>query len=148
LYPNYEPRSYAINLDVTWSGPSVWGANLSPPYNGYEEFPWPGWVHKTLDVESPADTILLADMWESMYYGAVPLPGLYNVYKGSGIFFYCWHDYDNEFRGVTFGHRDENAANFLFCDGHVNTLSQNDPNIEPTTSTDAEDGAYYWRRVK
>ncbi|MDY7009763.1 MAG: type II secretion system protein [Planctomycetota bacterium] len=148
----YEPRSYAVNIDVTWMGPSDWADN-----NGYgEDYPgypnrWPGYVHKTSEVESPTDTVLLADMWESWYYGDAPLPGLYGLYKGSGIFFYQWGEsdnYDNEFRRVTYNHRDEDAANFLFCDGHVNTLSEDDPNVASTTSTNVEDGGYYWRRIK
>ena len=145
----YYPRSYAINLDVTWMGPGAWGdANGYDPY--IPPFPWPGWVHKITDVEVPADTILLADQWISWYYGSSPVPGRYNVYRGCAIFWYSWHGYDNTYRGVTYNHRSKDSANFLFCDGHATTLSKDDPNVQTTTSEDpdAEDAGYYWKRVK
>lgn len=150
-YTNDYPRSYAINIDVAWMGPSTYGDNQSPPYGGDSDFPWPGWTHSKSEVDSPADTILLADMWESWYYGPRPLPGLYNWYQGSGIFFYRWGSgsgYDNEFRQVTYNHRNEDAANFLFCDGHVNTLAEDNPNVAATDTQNSEDAGYYWLRVK
>ena len=146
---NIHPRSYAINLDITWMGPSVYGDNYDPPYNGRENFRWPGWVHKTTEVTDPSDTVLLADMWESNYYGY--MAGRYNYYPGCGIFFYRWgggEGYDNTYRRVTYFHRNNDAANFLFCDGHVATLSENDPNIADTATTDPEDAGYYWLREK
>ena len=139
------PRSYAININVTWMGPSTYGDN-----NGYGTYDrWPCMVHKTSDVTDPGDTVLLGDMWESDYYGY--MAGRYNVYPGCGMFFYRWGGgagYDNTYRRVTYYHRNNDAANFLFCDGHAATLAEDDPNIADTATTDPEDAGYYWLREK
>jgi len=142
------PRSYAININVTWMGPSIYGQDQSPPYGGDDDFPWPGWTHSVAEVESPADTILLADMWESFYYTYMEA-GRYGSYKGCGIMPYSWNGYDNTLRRTTFYHRENNAANFLFCDGHVNTLAEDAEGLETTIeSEDPEDAGYLWRREK
>ena len=141
-----EARSYAINLDVTWMGPGTYGEGVN--YGDRPEFPWPGWVHGTNEVTDPADTVLLADQWESWYYGDAPRPGQHNIYPGCGVFFYQWHTYDNTYRGVTYYHSNDKAANFLFCDGHAGTLMEDDPQIAPTDSDDVEEGGYYWLREK
>lgn len=133
------PRSYAINIDVTWMGPSEYGNDYDPPYNGRTNFPWPGWVHKTSDVTDPAETILLGEMWESWYYGSAPIAGMYNMYRGSGV---CWENYNWLCRGPTdYVHRNNDAANYLFCGGHAKLISKDDPNLR-------ENDFYYWHRVR
>ena len=133
------PRSYAINIDVTWMGPSVYGKNYDPPYNGRANFPWPGWVHKTTDVTDPSDTILLGEQWESWYYYSTYVAGRYNKYRGSGI---CWENYDWDRRGPTdYVHRNNDAANYLFCGGHARLIPKDDPNLQ-------ENDFYYWHRER
>ncbi len=143
------PRSYAINVDVTWMGPSVYGEGL-----GYEgnipPFPWPGWVQKAASVTDPSDTVLLGEEWENMYWTSYGMAaGIYHVYCGCAIMPYNLGGYNNEFRRVTYYHRDNDAANFLFCDGHVTDMSEGAPGLETTTTgQNPEDAGYLWRRVK
>jgi len=118
------PRSYAINRAVTWMGPS-----------GYDPDYWPGGVGKTTYVESPSETIILGEQWKSMYWSTVQA-GIYNRYPGSGIFTYWETSWAG--RGPTLDvHRNNDAANYLFCDGHVILLSEDDPNLGSTN-------AYYY----
>ncbi len=129
------PRSYAMNGSVSHFGPSL----VSP-------VPWPAMVHKTIETTLPAETVLLADMWDSDY-GLVNsyyhyTPNIYGDYQGSYTGLYGSHTTPYTSRLPTFYHRNDEAANFLFCDGHVVPLLEDNHNI-----TDAND-YYYYQRVK
>ncbi len=136
------PRSYAINIQISYRGDSVYGATYpngsgNNPYNGDSRFPWPGWgVHKTAQIKIPAQTILLGEVWDWPYYANYSdiVPNSYNQYPG------CYVVYDSYWQ-VTFYHRDRNYANFLFCDGHAGPLREDNPNI-----TEENDYHYYKRR--
>ncbi|MCK4624615.1 MAG: type II secretion system protein [Phycisphaerae bacterium] len=153
-----KPRSYAINLDVSWMGPSAYGDNPDEPdfegrgpYNGQTPpFRWPGWVRKTTDVEIPGETILLGEEWEFMYWSGYPTTGIYHYYLGCAIMPYRWGNYNNTLRRVTWYHRNNDSANFLFCDGHATTLREDNPKVATTTEIDStpDDIGYYWRREK
>ncbi len=137
------PRSYAINRHLTGQGPSEWGdANGYPSWWGPR---WPGYyIKRTTDVTDPCETILLGEQWESWYYFSAPIPGMFNMYRGCMI---DWPSYEWRLRGATTDvHRDNDAANYLFCDGHALLIP------ESNTSLVNLDGlynrAYYWSRVK
>ena len=125
---NRYPRSYAINTTVSWMGPS----SADPDF-------WPGWVHKITEVTDPTETFLLAEQWESAYWGTWQ-PGIYKQYLGSGA--YAYWETTNPGRGPTLDvHRNNDMANYLFCDGHV----------EPVQADDKQLGApdyYYWQLEK
>ncbi|MCK4624274.1 MAG: type II secretion system protein [Phycisphaerae bacterium] len=108
------PRSYGINRQVSWMDPA-----------------------RVSTVTDPGETILLGEMWESTYWGSVPLPGQYRAYWGAGIFI-GWGP--GRF-GTTDVHRSGDTANYLFCDGHVAPISTDDDKLN---SPDY----YYWHRVK
>ncbi len=131
------PRSYAINGAVTWIGPSDWGENYSPPYDNMEGWPWPGWVHKATEVTNPGETILLGEMWDSAYYSGVGLKaGIHDRYYGCGIF------YSESGREATMNvHLGKNVANYLFCDGHVNSIQADNAKLN-------EPDYYYWQKTK
>ncbi len=146
------PRSYAINMVVTWMGPSAYGDN-----NGYDLDPavtwrWPGYVRKTTEVTDPSDTILLGEEWENAYWTSYYVAGMHRVYPGVAIMPYKWGPgggYTNSTRQVTYYHRNNDAANFLFCDGHVDLLAEGTKGLETTfTGRDEEDVGYLWRREK
>ena len=144
------PRSYAINMVVTWQGPSVWG-----DANGYFLEPehtwrWPGSVTQTTDVTDPSDTILLGEEWENQYWTSYWVAGIHHHYPGCGIMPYKWDDHDNLYRDVTYYHRENDAANFLFCDGHVDLLVEGTKGLEVSlaSGSDEEDAGYLWRREK
>ena len=130
-------RSYAINPQVTWYGPSTEGESLN--YNGNPAFPWPGYVRKPTNIPFPGETIILGEMWESTYYGSVPLPGQYHVFWGCGIFY----GYPGE-EATGYVHRNNDAANYLFCDGHVTILPEDTPEL----GLDGNGNYYYWKREK
>ncbi|MDY7009764.1 MAG: type II secretion system protein [Planctomycetota bacterium] len=146
-------RSYASNINVAYRGPSEYGENLDPKYNGETPYTSDGSIWKSTDVEVPADTILLGDMWESWYYGDAPTAGGYNRYVGSGIFDGMWSGavpVEPPSRSPTPYHRDMDAYNFLFCDNHVLTLPKGHRNlidIDGDGSNDPED-MYYYKREK
>jgi prepilin-type processing-associated H-X9-DG protein len=100
---------------------------------------WPGWVGKVTEVESSSETIILGEQWEAMYWSSAgPRPGMYNEYHGSGIFTYWETSWTG--RGPTLNvHRNNDAANYLFCDGHAILLSGDDNNLGPTNDY------YYWQ---
>ncbi len=131
------PRSYAINGAITWVGPSDWGENWDPPYGNTYGFPWPGWVRKATEVTDPSETILLGEMWESAYYSSVGWKaGIHDRYYGCGIF------YARDGRQATMDvHRNNDMANYLFCDGHVASIPADDDKLN---SPDY----YYWKREK
>ena len=139
------PRSYAINLCVTWMGPSSWGdAN---DYGDYDR--WPCMVNKTSAVTDPADTILVGEEWENMYWSSYWAAGIYHVYCGAAIMPYSWGGYNNTYRRATYYHRNNDAANFLFCDGHVTILAEDAKGLETTTTSDnLDDAGYLWRLEK
>ncbi|MCK4624758.1 MAG: hypothetical protein KAV00_05560, partial [Phycisphaerae bacterium] len=108
-------RSYAINSAVSWMGPSP----------DDEDF-WPGWVGKTTEPTDPYETILLGEMWWSCYWGMNPMPCQYGAYVGCG--FMNWRG--PNFFGTIDVHRDNDLANYLFCDGHVDSISADDENVQ------------------
>lgn len=115
-------RSYAMNLNICGQGPSWWDPT------------WPRMVHKTSYVTSPADTILLSECWYWSYsIGGLITPNIYNDYAGSHTGAGTSNYSSGRYRGPTDDvHRNNDAANYLFCDMHVATLSVNDPKlIEP-----------------
>lgn len=118
------PRSYAINRNVSWMGPST-----AYPLE------WPGGVGNTADVTYPNETILLGEMWWSQYWTTFT-PGMYHTYSGCGIF----TDRTGRF-ATTDVHRNDDIANYLFCDGHVAPVPADDQRI---TAPDY----YYWSRIK
>ncbi len=129
LKENRHPRSYAINRDVTWMGPSVWDPDC-----------WPFQVRKVSEVTDPSDTILLGEMWEAAYYSSVGwLPGMYSEYYGCGIFY---EKAENPNRQATMDvHRNKDMANYLFCDGHVMPVQVNDKQL-------VAPDYYYWKFSK
>ena len=120
------PRSYGLNTSVSWMGPS----SADPDF-------WPGWVHKTTEVTDPSETILLGEMWWSTYWGSTPMPGQYRAYQGCGIFT-SWGP--GRF-ATTDVHRNEDMANYLFCDGHVMSVQADDDKL-------GSPDYYYWKREK
>ncbi|MCK4625849.1 MAG: hypothetical protein KAV00_11095, partial [Phycisphaerae bacterium] len=141
------PRSYAINICATWMGPSNYGDNNE--YLGDYGDRWPGWVHKTSHISDPADTVLLGESWENAYWTSYWVGGIYHVYPGVAIMPYKWWGYNNAVRMGTYYHRNNDAANFLFCDGHVTILAEDAKGLETTTTSEnEEDAGYLWRRVK
>ena len=139
------PRSYAINLCVSWMGPSYWGdAN---DYAGEER--WPLYVRKTTAVTDPVDTILLGEEWENTYWTTHWVASIYHIYCGVAIMPYDWGGYAEPGRLPTFYHRNNDACNFLFCDGHVDLLAEDAKGLETTlTGEDPEDAGYLWRLEK
>ena len=129
------PRSYAINLAVTHMGPSWWGdANGYGGWYGNDR--WPGGVHKATEVTKPAETILLGEMWDSWYYGPTPVAGICGEYKGHGI--QPWYRPGREATADV--HRNNDAANYLFCDGHAILIPADEPNLNWQN-----DYNYWWR---
>ena len=131
------PRSYGINTQVTGMGPSKWGNENG--YN-YDVFPWPGWVHKTSEILVPTDTILLGEMWESWYYGPAPLTNMYHDFRGYGI-----SPWASGLEATADVHRNDDAANYLFCDGRVALLPADDRNLN---GGEDDNNFYYWWRGK
>jgi len=146
-------RSSASNINEAYRGPSDYGENYSPPYGGETPYTDDGSLWRTMDVEVPADTILLGDMWESWYYGSAPTAGGYGRYVGSGMYDGMWSGsvpVEPPSRSATPYHRDMDAFNFLFCGGHVLTLPKGHRNlidIDGDGQNDPED-MYYYKRVK
>ncbi len=136
-YPHY-PRSYAINISVSYRGPSVLGDEQTPPYRGEVPFTDAGSVNKTTDVQTPSETILLGESWDSFYYGSEPWPGMYDSYRGYGLY----EVWGTDGRLTTFYHFDNDSANFLFCDHSVKFLKKNDPKLKQSN------GYYYYQRNK
>ena len=97
---------------------------------------WPGGVRKTTDVTIPNETVLVGEMWWSQYWSA-STPGMYHTYPGCGIFI-NWGPGRFATADV---HRNEDMANYLFCDGHVTSILADE---ERLNSPDY----YYWHRVK
>jgi len=127
-----KPRSYAMNINVSYRGPSKYGDDYSPPYAGEVPYTKHGSVYKTTDIEKPEDTILLGEEWISYYYGPGPRPGIYDDYCGHGIYDGMWSSSvpkDPPSRSPTFYHRDKEWCNFVFCDGHAVPLRKDNPNI-------------------
>ncbi|MCK4624616.1 MAG: type II secretion system protein [Phycisphaerae bacterium] len=140
------PRSYSINIEVSYRGDSVYGANYDPPYNGDDRFPWPGiGVAKTTDIEAPSDTIFLGESWEQPYYGNYSdiVPGSYNQYP------VCYLVY-SQYHQPTFYHSENTRTNFLFCDGHTITLLENDRGLIDIGGDGNDDlgDYYYYKREK
>ena len=97
---------------------------------GYE-----GSCHKISDVEFPSETLLLAEMWECAYWSGAPLPGQYSTYQASLFMNY-------QSRMPTFDvHRNNDIANYLFCDSHVVAIPADDPNI-------GEETEYYYFKLE
>lgn len=141
------PRSYAMNGDVSSFGPSVYCAERN--YEGHiPPYPWPAHVHKTTEVTNPSETLLLCEAWDSDYslwYGSHYYhysPNIYGDYQGSWVGRYRGEGNICPGRMPTYYHRDNNYADFLFCDGHATTLSKNHPNLSQ------ENDYYYFYRIK
>jgi len=131
---NRYPRSYAINGKVSSLGASETGeAN-----NCYDnpDFPWPGYVHNENEIPVLSETILVGEQWTSRYSVNYDyFPGTYSVWWGYGIFqdtAPCDHAATDDV------HRNNDAANYLFCDGHALLLPATDPNLTN------ESEYYYW----
>ena len=133
VFPCY-PVSYAINACVSCTGPSCYGRDRPRnPYDGnVPPFPWPGNVHKTSCVLNPAETILLGEMWELVLHG-YGQPGMYHICRSCGIIVHPIDEYRYKFyRAPTaYVHRNNDAANYLFCDGHATLLPGDHPNLNP-----------------
>ncbi|MCK4624614.1 MAG: prepilin-type N-terminal cleavage/methylation domain-containing protein [Phycisphaerae bacterium] len=145
---NRHPRSYGMNCNVSDMGPSLDGQN-NGYWGGIPPYPWPGNIKKASAVTNPAETILLAEMWESNYGAWNPydyedrwIPNIYGDYRGSRTGIGYGGTQPSIGRSPTFYHRNDDAANFLFCDGSVMLLDEDDPNV-----TD-ENGYYYYFIVK
>ena len=125
---NRHPRSFAINTGASWMGPSSYDPDF-----------WPGWVHKITEATYPTDTILLAEQWESAYWSTW-LPGMYKTYQGCGAFAYWETNWPG--RGPTLDvHRNDDMANYLFCDGHVMSVQADDEKL-------GAPDYYYWLRER
>ncbi len=114
-------RSYAMNANVCSQGPSWWDPT------------WPRYVHKTSHVTHPDETIMLSEAWYWSYNpGGYVVPNIHNDYAGSHttLGYGSSSYFHNMARGPTFDvHRNNDAANYLFCDLHVVTLSEDDPKL-------------------
>lgn len=138
---NRHPRSYAMNASLSYMGPSEFGKQRDYcwPTSRVPPFPWPGYLTPSSVVTNPPETILLADMWESVFYEY--RPNIYGAYQGS------WTGRPDKWgaggivdgRTPTFFHRNDEVANFLFCEGHVKLMTEDEAN---------DDNYYYYRRVK
>jgi len=154
----YHPRSYAMNINVSYRGPSPCGIGLSNcqgvvNYEGEVPYTEHGSVYKTSDVEIPADTILLGEEWESWYYGDRPVASVYGSYRGHGIYDGMWSSSvpeDPPSRSPTFYHRDKAWCNFVFCDGHATPLRKDNPYLIDTDGDGRNDPGelYYYKRIK
>jgi len=159
--PDAHPRSYAMNINVSYRGPSPCGLGLGSncggfannPYDGEIPYTKHGSVYKTTDIEVPSDTILLGEEWESWYYGDRPETSVYGSYHGHGIYDGMWSSSVPEeapSRSPTFYHRDRTWCNFLFCDGHAVPLRKDNRyliDINGNGHNDPED-MYYYKRIK
>lgn len=148
------PRSYGMNLGVSYRGPSEFGDNYTPSYGGETPYTSTGSVYRTTSVEIPSDTILLGDLWEALHQPTwAPRPGMFNQYWGHGIWDGMWTSrvpVEAPSRSPTFWHRDNNTANFLFCDSHVTPLPKDHPNLIDTNGNGVNDPGelYYYKREK
>ena len=120
------PRSYAMNQRVSYLG-------LTPD--------WPGRVTKATEVTDPGDTILVAEAWDSRWWSSYE-PNIYNQDNGCAV----WPGYNASYPGrnreATMDvHRNNDAANYLFCDGHVTLMSDDEEKLQPPDY-------YYWNRAK
>ena len=132
-------RSYGANWYVVGTGTSVEGENYDPPYGGSSGYP-PGSCHKTSDIPFPGETLLLGEMWECAYWGTRPFPGQYSTYQASLFTMNYWCEMLRLPTGDV--HRNNDVANYLFCDGHAILLPANDPNLNEETNY------YYLKREK
>ena len=130
-----EPRSYGLNLEISWG---YW--RLSESGDTRQN-------HKPEDVSNPSETIILGEQWETNYWGGPPpsATSKYNAYETV----ICWKYYDWYLRGATTDvHRNQDAANYLFCDGHAVLIQESDPNLVTLVGRNNLNTGYYWYREK